>query len=268
MRFAEICRMLSGGGIENAPIEAEILVEELCGDRCPSNEREYDDKVLLPIIEKRCAGYPLQYIIGRWWFARCVFEVNENCLVPRPDTETVVTEAVKLIPRNESFADLCTGSGCIAIALCDLRPDLCGVAVELYSQTLDIAKKNAVNNQVHHRLSFVQGDVLTGDVLGDEKYAAIISNPPYIRSQVIDTLSREVLHEPRVALDGGEDGLVFYRSIIQNYKGNLKSDGIFIFEIGCDQAQDIKAIAQTHGFKCTIVKDLGGNDRVALLERT
>ena len=268
MRFSEICRMLSDSGIENARTEAEILVEELCGERYKTDEREYDPDILLPAIEKRCSGYPLQYVIGKWWFARCVFEVDENCLVPRPDTETVVMEAVRHIPQDERFVDLCTGSGCIAIALCDLRPDLRGIAVELYPKTLEIARRNAVKNHVEGRLCFAQGDVLSGEVLGDEKYCAIISNPPYIRCDVIDTLSREVLHEPRVALDGGEDGLVFYRAIVEKYKKNLREDGVFILEIGYDQADDIARIARENGFDCSIVKDLGGRDRVALLKRT
>lgn len=268
MRFTEICGMLSGAGIENSRNEAEILIEELLGEASVSDVCEYDSDILLPAIEKRCAGYPLQYIIGKWWFARCVFEVDENCLIPRPDTEVVVEEAVRLIPKNSRFADLCTGSGCIAVALLDLRPDLYGIAVELYPKTLEIAKRNAVRNSVDGRLSFIEGDVISGEVLGDEKYGAIISNPPYIRSDVIGTLSREVLFEPRAALDGGEDGLIFYRVIVRDYAKNLEDGGCFIFEIGYDQAEDIKAIARESGFDCTIVKDLGKNDRVAILKRT
>ncbi len=268
MRFSEICEILSTAGIENSRGEAEILIEELFGERGVSDWREYNSDALVSALEKRCSGYPLQYIIGKWWFARCVFEIDESCLVPRPDTETVVEEAARLIPKNEKFADLCTGSGCIAIALADLRPDLSGVAVELYPKTLEIAKKNAVINRVDQRVAFIEGDVLAGDVLGDGKFGAIISNPPYIRSEVIDTLSREVLHEPRAALDGGEDGLVFYRAIVEKYKRNLSDNGLFIFEIGYDQAEDIKVIASGNGFDCTVVKDLGGNDRVALLKRT
>ena len=107
--------------------------------------------------------------------------------------------------------------------------------------------------------------MLSGDVLGDERFDAIISNPPYIKSQVIDTLSREVLHEPRVALDGGEDGLIFYRTIVEKYRDNLENGGAFIFEIGYDQASDLEMIAEKHGMSCEIVKDLGGNDRVAIL---
>ena len=179
----------------------------------------------------------------------------------------MVEEAVKLLPRNASFVDLCTGSGCIAVSVADLRPDTHGVAVDLYPKTLDIAKRNARRNNVADRLDFVLGDVLSGEVLGEEKFSAIISNPPYIRRGEIDSLSREVSYEPRAALDGGEDGLVFYRAIVGKYQKNLDTGGRFILEIGYDQAEDIRAIAEENGFSCNVKKDLGGNYRVAVLEK-
>lgn len=266
MKYDEIAKILADAGVQNARFEAAILIEELCGERvCES--QEYDDILLEDALEKRAGGYPLQYIIGKWWFARSEFEVDENCLIPRPDTECVVEEAVKLLPQNASFADLCTGSGCIAVSVADLRPDTRGVAVDLYPKTLDIAKRNARRNNVADRLDFVLGDVLSGEVLGEEKFSAIISNPPYIRRGVIDSLSREVSYEPRAALDGGEDGLVFYRAIVGKYQKNLDTGGRFILEIGYDQTEDIRAIAEENGFSCNVKKDLGGNYRVAVLEK-
>ena len=252
-------------GIENFAREAAILVEEICGDL--SEDRDYNSAELDSAVERRCSGYPLQYIIGKWWFCRCEFELDESCLVPRPDTECVVEEAMKLLPKDARFADLCTGSGCIAISLIDLRRDLEGVAVELYPATLEIAKRNAHKNKVGDRLYFIEGDVLSGSVLGDRKFNAIISNPPYIRSKVVDSLSGEVTHEPRAALDGGEDGLIFYRAIVDKYAVNLLDDGCFIFEIGYDQGEELCLLARERGFSCIIKKDLGGNDRVAILKR-
>lgn len=263
MTYRDICESFKKVNIENFRGEAELLISEICGEF--SESADYPDARLCDAVKRRCEGYPLQYIIGKWWFARCEFEVSENCLVPRPDTESVVEEAVKLLPQYARFADLCTGSGCIAISVADLRPDTSGVAVELYPKTLEIAKRNAERNNVSREIEFVLGDVLLGDVLGEERFSAIISNPPYIRTDVIDTLSVEVKYEPRVALDGGEDGLVFYRTIVEKYARNLESDGCFIFEIGYDQAEDLKNIAQQNGFSCLIKKDLGGNDRVAIL---
>lgn len=263
MTYGDICKRLRACGIENFDGEARILIEELCGDF--SIDRDYNLQALADAVKKRCEHYPLQYIIGKWWFCRCEFEVDENCLIPRPDTELVVETAEKLLGKNASFADLCTGSGCIAISLLNLRPDLCGLAVDLYPKTLEIAKKNAERNSVGDRLSFKLGDVLSHGLLGNRVFEAVISNPPYIRSGVVPTLSREVGYEPQAALDGGDDGLVFYKGIIDNFAKNLSPDGLFIFEIGYDQADDIRAIASERGFGCEIKKDLGGNDRVAVI---
>ncbi len=265
MTAGKIRAKLREHGIENDYVETKLLIEELCGDY--SEDKDYDSPRLLEAVEKRCAHYPLQYLIGKWWFCRCEFEVDENCLVPRPDTELTVETAVKMLPQNASFADLCTGSGCIAISILDLRADTRADAYELYPKTLELAKKNAEKNKVSKRFSGILGDVLSPTLLGDKKYAAIISNPPYIRTDVIETLEAEVKQEPRAALDGGEDGLLFYRAIVQNFAKNLGDEGFFIFEIGYDQAEDLKKISDSAGFSCEIKKDLGGCDRVAILRR-
>ena len=265
MTYGEICRSLKDSGIDNYRQEAAILIEELCHSF--EEEKDYDSPALLAAVEKRCARYPLQYIIGKWWFARCEFEVNENCLVPRPDTELIVELAQKRLPKDASFADLCTGSGCIAISVLDLRADTVGDAYELYPKTLEIAQRNASRNGVEKRFHPILGDVLEPSLLGDKRYAAIISNPPYIRTDVIETLETEVQQEPYVALDGGEDGLIFYRAIVENFSGNLEENGFFLFEIGYDQADDLRVIASENGFSCEIYKDLGGCDRAALLRK-
>ena len=266
MTFGQICDRLWAAGIENYSGEARILVEQICGVDA-SLDADLDSPELAAAVERRAGGYPLQYIIGKWWLARCEFFVDKNCLIPRPDTESVVEQAVRLLPQGAEFADLCTGSGCIAISVLDLRPDTRADAYELFPKTLEIAKKNAAHNKVADRFCGILGDVLDPMLLGDKKYAAIISNPPYIRRDVVPTLSREVGYEPRAALDGGCDGLDFYRAIVENFKSNLADGGAFIFEIGYDQAADIALIAQSNGFSCRIVRDLGGNDRVAILDR-
>lgn len=266
MTANEIRAKLREHGIENDYVETKLLIEELCGEY--SEDKDYDFPRLAEAVAKRCSHYPLQYIIGKWWFCRCEFEVNENCLVPRPDTELAVETAVKLLPQNASFADLCTGSGCIAVSILDLRTDTRADAYELYPKTLELARKNAERNKVAARFLGILGDVLSPTLLGDKKYAAIISNPPYIRTAVIDDLEAEVKQEPRAALDGGEDGLIFYRAIVHNFAKNLENDGVFIFEIGYDQAEDLKKIAESAGFSCEIKKDLGGCDRVAILRKS
>jgi release factor glutamine methyltransferase len=265
LKYSEISERLKAAKIDNYAREAAILIEELCGDF--SEEKDYSSAILSDAVEKRCARYPLQYIIGKWWLANCEFFVDESCLVPRPDTETVVELAVKLLPKKAHFADLCTGSGCIAISVLDLRPDTVADAFELYPDTLEMAKKNAAHNKVAERFSPILGDVLVPNALGDKKYSAIISNPPYIRTDVIETLETEAKTEPRAALDGGEDGLIFYRAIVKNFAENLEENGFFLFEIGYDQAEDVRKISDDNGFTCEIYKDLGGCDRAVLLRK-
>ena len=173
MTANEIRERLKSGGIENYVIETEILIEELCGEF--SEDTDYISEAIINAVEKRCTRYPLQYIIGKWWLARCEFFVDESCLVPRPDTETVVELAIKHLPKNARFADLCTGSGCIAISILDLRPDTVADGYELYPRTLEMAKKNAAHNKVEKRFTPVLGDVLKKDTLGEQKYSAIMT---------------------------------------------------------------------------------------------
>ncbi len=265
MKLEEINRCLKDAGIENYRYEAQILCETFS----PATlHGENATGILTDALKKRINGYPLQYIIGKWWFWDCEFEVNENCLIPRPDTEILVEQVIKRMPEGGCFADLCTGSGCVAISVLHSRGDLTATAVEICSPTLSLAQKNAEKNGVADRFFAVQGDVLdeSGRLCG--RFDAIVSNPPYIRTQVIDTLSREVSYEPKIALDGGEDGLKFYRGIIENYEKSLKPEGFFAFEIGYDQGNDLRLIAKERGFYCEIIRDYGGCDRVAILCRS
>lgn len=264
MKENEIRKRLSDAGIEDAFYEARLMIEEICGETV-REDADYTSGELELAVEKRCSNYPLQYILGKWWFARCEFFVDESCLIPRGDTELIVELAMKRLPKNACFADLCTGSGCIAIATLDLRDDTRADAYELYPKTLAIAEKNAEHNRVKERFCGILGDVLDERLLDGKKYDAIISNPPYIRSDVIPTLQKEVLIEPRAALDGGEDGLIFYRAIVKNFASSLKENGFFLFEIGFDQADDLLKIAEENGFACEIYKDLCACDRAVLL---
>jgi release factor glutamine methyltransferase len=207
--------------------------------------------------------------LGTWGFWREEYEVSPACLIPRPDTELLVEYAAKHLPPGARFVDLCTGSGCIAISLLCERPDLCGVAVDLFEETLTLAKRNARRNGVDaDRLTFVRGDVLDGAFMRElGQFDAIISNPPYITPAVIDTLEKELSFEPRAALDGGEDGLVFYRRMIAgtDYRGAVRENGCFIFEIGYDQGHALQYLAHQNGFTCALHRDLGGQHRMAVL---
>ena len=187
-------------------------------------------------------------------------KVNENCLIPRPDTEHLVDYLIKNLPKNAVFADLCTGSGCIAISVLAHRKDVTAVAVDISEGAISIAKENSVINSVSDRITFICSDILSDNPLNDGIFDAIVSNPPYIKTDVIDTLEPEVRNEPRIALDGGKDGLDFYKRIFTEYRKNVSPGGFIITEIGYDQGRDILDL-----FGCEIHKDYGGKDRVAIL---
>lgn len=210
-------------------------------------------------------GEPLAYIIGEWYFYGLTFKLNRECLIPRPDTEHIVEKAISFLPENGRFADLCTGSGCIALSVLANRPDLTAFALDISQGALDAARENAELLKVNERIAFTQADVLAAPTLQKEYFDAIISNPPYISSSVLAELD-VAKTEPVLALDGGSDGLLFYRHIIKNYAYALKKDGAFIFEIGYDQANELRALADENAFSCEIIKDYGGNDRVAFLK--
>jgi len=202
---------------------------------------------------------PLAYVLGEWYFYDETYRVSPACLVPRPETEHLVEELIKRLPKGAVFADLCTGSGCIAISTLAHRPDCRAVAVDLSEEALALAKENAALNGVSDRITFQHADVLSGNALGNADFDAIVSNPPYIVTEVIDTLEPEVLCEPRMALDGGEDGLIFYRVLVNDYRKNVKENGFLLFEIGYDQGEALRALCP-----CEIKRDYSGNDRVAL----
>ncbi len=232
--------------------EVEFLSERF------GNGKDFEDAV------KRVeGGEPLAYVLGEWYFYGLTFKVDESCLIPRPDTEHIVEKAISLLPRNGIFADLCTGSGCIAISVVKNRPDLTCTAYDISSSALKKARENACLNGTS--VDFKQADIFLLN-LSEKSLDAIISNPPYIPSDVVPTLDT-VQKEPVTALDGGRDGLDFYRHIVSRFGRALKDGGAFIFEIGYDQAEALRGIAEENGFNCDITKDYGGNDRVAFLTR-
>lgn len=211
-------------------------------------------------------GEPLAYVIGEWYFYGLTFALNNDTLIPRPDTEHVVDHAIKLLPPSARFADLGTGSGCIAISILDNRQDTRALMCDISEGALKCAKKNADTVGVIDRADFMLCD-MKKPCLDGELFDAIISNPPYIQSSVIDTLSTEVKHEPLRALDGGGDGLDFYRALFEVQAKSLKEDGLFILEIGYDQADDLRFLALHYGYECEIHRDYGGNDRVAVCKK-
>lgn len=212
-------------------------------------------------------GEPLAYVIGEWYFWNETYRLNRDCLIPRPDTEHLTQWLIENAPRGGRFADLCTGSGCIAISTLAHRPDLTAIGIDISAGALEMAAYNAEANGVSDRFAPILADVLTGEGL-EGQFDVIVSNPPYIHTSVIDTLSVQVQAEPRRALDGGEDGMDFYRAILTHYRRYLSPQGVFLLEIGYDQGDAIRALAAAHGLSCEVKKDYGGNDRVAILTAT
>ena len=212
------------------------------------------------IIERRQNGEPLEYIFGKAIFCGLDFRVSCDCLIPQADTEVVVEAARSHLSKDSKFADLCTGSGCIAVSIAKFS-GASGIAVDISAKALEIASKNAESNGVSSKINFINADILKSEDYFDEKYDVIVSNPPYIKTDVIDTLSKEVKHEPRIALDGGVDGLDFYKRLIEIAPRHLKSSGHLILEIGYDEAEDVSKILDENNFIFNIIKDFGGNDR-------
>ncbi len=272
MNYNELLERLLKISSDSAAFEAKVMIESFTKYKIsylvnnPSENIESEE--LLSALLRREKHEPLQYIIGQWDFFRQTYYVDENCLIPRSDTEVLVEKAIELLPENARFLDLCTGSGCIAISTLAERSDTSAVMVDKFPKTLDIARKNAALNGVDDRVEALLFDVLIEEnMLNGACFDAILSNPPYIRPEVIELLSEEVKKEPYAALYGGEDGLIFYNKIVQCYSKFLSKEGFFLFEIGYDQGDALVKIASENGFNCQIIKDYSGNDRVALIKK-
>ena len=215
-------------------------------------------------IDKRAAHVPLQHILGKAYFYGYEFEVNEDVLIPRPDTEVLVGEVIKVTRNGDNILDMCTGSGCIGITLAKKFPESRVLGVDVSEKALKVAQKNKHNLEADN-IDFMLSD-LFGELGNDITFNTIVSNPPYIRSDEIPHLMPEVsVFEPHEALDGSEDGLLFYRRIIKDCRANLKPQGRLLFEIGCDQGRQVSEMMQFAGFSDVhVIKDLAGNDRVVL----
>ncbi len=217
-------------------------------------------------IKKLCNGIPIQHITNRQEFMKMTFFVDENVLIPRPDTEILVEEVIKIAKKinAKKILDLCTGSGAIAISLAKYIDKSNITAVDISDKALNVAKLNAKNNEVEDRITFVESDLFKN--LKKEKYDIIVSNPPYIKKEVLKKLDKEVQKEPKLALDGGYDGLDFYRKIIKNADEYLKFNGYLCFEIGYDQKEDVENLLkeQEKYINITCKKDLCDNDRVVI----
>lgn len=227
-----------------------------------NKENEYKE-----YIEKIIKGKPVQYITNNQEFMKLNFYVDENVLIPQPDTEILVEKVIKSIDimENIEILDMCTGSGCIGISLAKNIKNTKVTLVDISKEAIEIAKKNAIQNEVENKITFIQSDMFE-NVKG--KFDIIVSNPPYIKTDIIQTLDKQVQNEPHIALDGGKDGLDFYKILINEAHKYLKKDGKIFLEIGYDQKQEVENLVKQskHYKKIETIKDLSQNDRVIILE--
>lgn len=269
MTTREIDEILKNAGIENATHEAYLIMEHfskksrayLLADR----DFSFENEEMISAVAKRGERYPLQYILGTWEFCGLTFKVNSDCLIPRPDTEVIVEEAVKHLKKGSSALDLCTGSGCILAATLKLSGNTRGVAVELYSETAALARENFDALGLSD-VTVIEGDATTDLFDKDVKFDVITANPPYITTDEMQSLEPELSFEPAHALTDGGNGLSILRKIIEIYRHHLAPGGVMILEHGYKQGEDIKNIAEGFGMTYTPILDYGGNTRGAVLE--
>lgn len=260
-------KSLCEAGIADARNDAWLLLTMACKidhtyyymhiDEEMPEELQHEFEVL---IKKRAERVPLQYITGEQEFMGMTFHVNSNVLIPRQDTETLVEEALKVVKPGMKVLDMCTGSGCVLISILKNVHGTGGYGYDISKQAINVAKENAKLNDVP---AIFERSNLFEDV-ADETFDVIVSNPPYIRSDEIPFLMPEVSEfEPHEALDGKEDGLFFYRKIIQESPDYLTDGGYLLFEIGYDQGWAVSSMMEEAGFEDVCVKkDLARNDRV------
>lgn len=256
---------------DNAAFEVETIIthfsqikkHELLTRRGESIPDEILSK-LNDALNRRLNREPLQYIIGEWEFFGLRMFCGDGCLVPRPETELLADIAIKTIPRGGLLLDLCTGSGCLAVSILNNRPDVRAIAVDISEKALGYAQKNAqYHNISKDRLQFVCADLY--NYKPSDFPDMIISNPPYIKSDDIKTLSPELLYEPAIALDGGHDGLDFYKVIAKNIaKKYLKPQGYCAVEVGYDIGNEVCAIFRSQRFETSLLRDMYEVDRVCL----
>lgn len=275
MTLREACRegagILSRAGIAEADLDAWYLLEWVSGVSrghylaYPEEELTSDQEASFQkALAQRAERIPLQHITGEQEFMGLSFKVSDKVLIPRQDTEVLVEEALKHLKSGMKFLDLCTGSGCILLSLLHSCPGAEGTGADLSGEALQIAEEN------RQRLG-IQAELIKSDLFEEIEgnFDMIVSNPPYIRSGEIDHLMEEVrLYDPRMALDGHEDGLYFYRKIAKESPRFLKSGGMLLLETGYDQGESVPQLLREQGFReIEVIRDLAGLDRVVIGRR-
>ncbi len=271
--YAELVHLLEANNIPDAAFDMRCMFEQVTGQPyerlllsgLPSGE----ETRLRHMTQRRMSGEPLQYILGEWEFYGMRLFVGRGVLIPRPDTEALVDTVLQWCKGKSALhiLDLCTGSGCIALALQKYLPDAEVHAVEYSKAAFVFAEKNIAYHQLPVRLH--RGDVRSTAAAAQFcDVDVIVSNPPYLTADEMNVLQTEVQHEPAQALDGGADGLVFYREITRLWKNVLRPDGLLAYEIGETQGQAVTAILKREGFRnVQVIPDLAHHERVVIGER-
>ncbi len=267
MTFKELYEYgMSQLNTEEKEAEVTILLEKAFGIDRKSfllyTDTEISDDVFESFdafLQKRKNGEPVQYIVGETNFYGFDFYVKKGVLIPRFDTENLVEKALEATKAGDKILDVCTGSGCILLTILKMKKDISGVGTDISDDALSVARLNADRLKVD--AEFVKSDMFE-NITG--LFDIIVSNPPYIESKVINSLEEQVKdYEPRIALDGGDDGLKFYRIISYEAKKHLKKNGTILFEIGYDQGETVPFVLKNEGYTdIKVTKDLCGNDRV------
>ena len=295
MRLLDLLRRstdcLEAAGIDEAFADAELLVFHAANmDRIDAyvnnpEVKSSDSAKVRRLLQRRLKGEPIQYIVGQIEFLGLTIKVGRGVLIPRPETELLVEEAIKAVMRNkisvaskeknalrvtqrasQSVLDLCTGSGCIALSLAKEFPDAEVYGTDLSKEALVYAKKNAKANDIKN-VTFLQGSLF--EPVKGKAYDLITANPPYIRRSELETLQREIRDwEPISALDGGEDGMDFYRTILSSADQFLNPGGSLFLELGYDQAEAVKKVAKRQGFlDLAVINDYAGIGRILAVRR-
>lgn len=228
---------------------------------------EDEEQLFNKFINERLNNRPTAYIVGNREFMGLDFFVKEGVLIPRPDTEVLVEEVIELAKKKgaKNILDIGTGSGAITVSLAKYLENVKVTSVDISDIALEIGKRNAISNEVDDRINFVKSDLFT-NIDKETKFDIIVSNPPYIKREVIDTLDKQVKdYEPYNALEGGVDGLDFYRAITKQAKEYLKKGGILAYEVGHDQSKDVSKLMEMDGYtNIYTLKDLQQIDRVVI----
>lgn len=250
----------------------EQLINQQLEEVSIEKQKQYQVK-----LEELIQGKPLQYITNEQEFMGLTFYVDENVLIPQPDTEILVEKVIetmqkqlKTTSKTIEALDLCTGSGAIAISIAKYVQNVKVTASDISKKALEITKKNAKANLVQEKIQCICSNMF--EQMPKEQFDYMVSNPPYIKTNVITNLPQEVKHEPHIALDGGKDGLTFYKIILQNGSNYLKANGYLFLEIGYDQGKQIINIWENSKSNFELIttspiKDLGGNDRVLIFQK-